>query len=357
MGEFLRPVRSKLIMAVLLCSAQAAFAQQQCADDTQLFGYLTGGDARTSGARIARYWKENLAPQDMTADERAAVASAVVVFEDQESSAEEVADLLAAGVVEVWANLISREQYVAEFLAEARNRSSAGSWSSILQAAQFMQNRVDDLYGAAGSRERPDNVHRMWWWDSHIRNLMAERKIDEIVALPDGQWLWNQYLLTRKSAIACSMDVDATRQEPVPQASDQGLSDEEKIALGIAAAIALWAVLGGSNSGESDGVSGDDSSSSGGTGSGNQSVPACGRDFKITPSKMPCGNRWAPRGNWPEPYWCYTDFNMQLGGVQGVTYCTDGAGVWQRSRMTDPCSGAKGWCDNYGMGPLPGFFR
>lgn len=119
----------------------------------------------------------------------------------------------------------------------------------------------------------------------------------------------------------------------------------------LAAGLAVIAVLAGAvAASETTGVpAGHDTAA--------QAAPACGQEYWIEPSKMPCGTLWRAQGQWPEEYWCYTDYNMQLGGTRGVTYCTNGASVWERSSLTDPCSGAEGWCDNYGVGPRAGFFQ
>lgn len=75
-----------------------------------------------------------------------------------------------------------------------------------------------------------------------------------------------------------------------------------------------------------------------------ESQPACGQEFGISPSQMPCGSRYRPMGNWEAKYWCYTDFRFDSRGQTGETWCTDGVGFWRRDGFLDPCSGKEGWC-------------
>jgi hypothetical protein len=144
----------------------------------------------------------------------------------------------------------------------------------------------------------------------------------------------------------------------------QGPSAAEDVDLLPLAVLALGiAALGLAMSGEpADSATGEASQAReerliGDTGSSAEAAPTCGQEFRIAPASMPCGNLWAPRSEWSEELWCYTDYNMQIGGREGVTYCTDGGGVWERSAMSDPGNGAEVWCDNYGMGPRRGFLQ
>lgn len=74
-------------------------------------------------------------------------------------------------------------------------------------------------------------------------------------------------------------------------------------------------------------------------------APACRTEYRITPSSMPCGDRWQPVGKWPAKFWCYMDYNFQIGGEPGVTYCTDGRLRSQISSIFNKCKGAEGWCN------------
>lgn len=75
-------------------------------------------------------------------------------------------------------------------------------------------------------------------------------------------------------------------------------------------------------------------------------APACGREFQISPSRRPCGNRWQPSGSWPAELWCYTDFSFQVGGNPGATFCTNGRGDgWQMTGILNRCAGVEGWCN------------
>jgi len=75
--------------------------------------------------------------------------------------------------------------------------------------------------------------------------------------------------------------------------------------------------------------------------------PPCGREFDIKPARRPCGKQWAPDGQWPKKYWCYTDYSRTTGeyvGAPNVTFCTDGYGTWQRTGLFDRCMAVEGWC-------------
>jgi hypothetical protein len=125
---------------------------------------------------------------------------------------------------------------------------------------------------------------------------------------------------------------------PPPKSADEGLSTGAKVGLGIAAAAVLLALAAA--------AAGDDDPAGGNGATGAQTAPPCGQEYWIKPSKMPCGSQWKPRGQWPKRYWCYTDYNMEIHGSSGVTYCTNGAGVWERSALLDRCNGVEGWCNS-----------
>ena len=127
-----------------------------------------------------------------------------------------------------------------------------------------------------------------------------------------------------------------------PEPKEQELSTGAKIAIGvgiIAGAAILLDALNPSNTG--DAAVGSRSQGS----NGQVKVSPCRQEINIFPARMPCGGYLSVSGQWKAKYWCYTNMDMvDSSGKAGVTYCTDGSGVWQRNRLTDPCKDKEGWC-------------
>ena len=81
----------------------------------------------------------------------------------------------------------------------AINRESAG-----VEDEWIGRNRLDDFHGAAGRRDPPDDVSQMWLWDSYIRGKAAAAEIGKLSSLRDGEAYWGDYVMGRRTAIACA---------------------------------------------------------------------------------------------------------------------------------------------------------
>lgn len=195
-----------LVCAVVLLPGVAR-AQRQCDGGEKLTAYLAGATDGPTASAIADVWVNGAVPNDFDAVSVAALRDAIEAFERQRPPANRAADI-AAGDWSGWrADLMSREEFVRGFLDEVGRRSeSQGEYAAILQAAQAMRNRLDDMYGAAGQRDRPEDPYAMWLWDQHMRLPGAEDELARLKSLPDGEWLWGEYTMGRKTAIACALD-------------------------------------------------------------------------------------------------------------------------------------------------------
>jgi hypothetical protein len=199
-----------LLLCVFVLLPGAALAQQRCNGGGQLVNYLTGKIHSPAPSDISGTWVAQAVEPDVNPAAVAALREAIEAFESKRPSAEEAAEI-AAGDWSGWrAGLMSRDDFVRGFLAEVARRAEAqGDYGAVLEAAQAMRNRLDDLYGAAGSRQPPDDPFAMWLWDQHMRMPAAAEAVARLTALPDGEWLWNRYLMGRKTAIACALDTIA----------------------------------------------------------------------------------------------------------------------------------------------------
>ena len=154
----------------------------------------------------------------------------IVAFEKPRQSAQNAANLLAGEWNDWRAKYMTRDQYIRQFLAEAESRHKKlgiSSYGAVLQAAQAMLNRLDNLHGAAGSRDAADDPYQMWSWDSYIRRKAADTEIKTLISMRDGEAYLNEYLITRKTTIKCVAgkfikdDSQATRLTATPNPPTQ----------------------------------------------------------------------------------------------------------------------------------------
>jgi hypothetical protein len=240
-----------LMLCVPLLLPAAALAQERCDGGGQIVSYLAGTTDSPAPAEISRTWVGRAVKPDVDPTAVTALRRAIEAFEGRRPSAEEAAEI-AAGDWSGWrAGLMPRDDFVRGFLAEvARRAASQGEYAASLQAAQAMRNRLDDLYGAAGSRQPPEDPSAMWLWDQHMRTPGAADAVDRLTSLPDGEWLWNRYLIGRKTAIACALDaIDAPTQsaesnnpkpEGKPTATSYWVPSADEIKVATERAIAAY---------------------------------------------------------------------------------------------------------------------
>lgn len=196
-----------LTLCAVVLIPGAALAQRRCDGGGQLTSYVSGTIDGPAPSAIAEGWVKGGVPRNADPASVETLRVAIEAFEGQRPSAERAADI-AAGDWTGWrAELMSRDQFVRGFLDEVGRRAGTqGNYAAILQAAQAMRNRLDDMYGAAGSRDRPEDPYVMWLWDLNLRQPGAAKEIARLKALPDGEWLWSRYTIGRKTAIACALD-------------------------------------------------------------------------------------------------------------------------------------------------------
>lgn len=200
----------KTLFFLVLCAVtlipDATLAQRRCDGGGKLTSYVSGAIDGPAPAAIAEAWMKGGVPRDADPATVSALREAIEAFERQRPSGERAAEI-AAGDWTGWrAKLMSRDEFVRGFLDEVRRRAGSGEYAAILQAAQAMRNRLDNMYGAAGTRDRPEDPYVMWLWDLHLRLPGAAKEIARLKALPDGEWLWGRYTIGRKTAIACALD-------------------------------------------------------------------------------------------------------------------------------------------------------
>ena len=202
-----------------------AFAQLRCDGGGKLTAYLSGTLDGPAPSAIANVWVNGAVPDDLDPTSVATLREAIGAFERQRPSAEEAAEI-AAGDWTGWrASLMSRDEFVRGFLEEvARRAGTHGDYAAILQAAQAMRNRLDDMHGAAGLRDRPEDPYAMWLWDLNMRLPGAGDEIARLKALPHGEWLWGRYTMGRKTAIACALD-DMSAMTMLAATVDRSLFD------------------------------------------------------------------------------------------------------------------------------------
>jgi len=196
-----------LILCTVILVPTAALAQRRCDGGGKLPAYLSGSIDGPRPSAIAEVWVKGAVPGDVDPASVVALRAAIEAFERQLLSADQAATI-AAGDWTGWrAKLMSRDEFISGFLDEVRRRAgSQGEYAAILQAAEAMRNRLDDMNGAAGARGRPEDPSAMWLWDLTMRKPAAKDQVSLLLSLPDGKWLWNRYLMGRKVAIACALD-------------------------------------------------------------------------------------------------------------------------------------------------------
>lgn len=129
----------------------------------------------------------------------------IVSFENNRVLPAEAADLIAGKWNDWRSKHMSRAAFVNAFLAEVARRRKAGVpvYGAVLQAAQALINRLDDLSGAAGGRDRPEDQFRMRIWDSYIRRLATAGEISALTGSRDGRGYWDDYIGDRTETIRC----------------------------------------------------------------------------------------------------------------------------------------------------------
>lgn len=196
-----------LFLSGIVLIPESAFAQRRCDGGGNLTAYVSGSSDGPPPSAIAEVWVKGGVPKDIDPESVTGLREAIEAFERQRPSAESAAEI-AAGDWTGWrAKLMSRDEFIQGFLDEVSRRvGTQAEYAAILQAAQAMRNRLDDLHGAAGGRDRPEDPHAMWLWDLHLRSPGAADEIARLYELPDGQWLWGRYKMGRRTAIACAFD-------------------------------------------------------------------------------------------------------------------------------------------------------
>lgn len=129
----------------------------------------------------------------------------IMVFEGTRQSARQAAELMAGDWSDWRAKHMSRDDFIRQYQAEAEKLQNQGlaPYGAVLQSAQYMRNRLDDLHGAAGFRDPIDDLAQMWMWDSWIRQKAADVEVQKLKASTEGYGYLNDYLLARKSTIKC----------------------------------------------------------------------------------------------------------------------------------------------------------
>lgn len=130
----------------------------------------------------------------------------IVELEKERQSPENAAKLIAGEWNDWRADHMKQEEFIEQFVSEARSRQQKNGtpiYGATLQAAQSMRNRLDDLHDAAGSRDPAEDLYQMWLWDSYIRQKAADIEIGKLRSMRDGEAYLNEYLINRKATIKC----------------------------------------------------------------------------------------------------------------------------------------------------------
>lgn len=240
-----RVVLPAALLALMLAPAALA-AAKNCPDSPAKEGYLTQAVAGMSPEAIAdafidsylldkvdepvrRFWTETreregtlenlLQAWDGSASEKSAAAqqakplgaarlvrAAIIAYEQRRIADARQAATLLAGEWRDWrGEHMSRDQFIAALAAEADKRKREGktAYEAVLQAAQVMLNRLDNMHGAAGRRPHPDDRDRMWRWDFEIRKGAAREEVAALEAFEHGDILWLMFLQARKTVLRC----------------------------------------------------------------------------------------------------------------------------------------------------------
>ncbi len=130
----------------------------------------------------------------------------IIEFEKKRQSPENAAKLIAGEWNDWRAKYMKQEEFIDQFVSEAKSRQQKNgipSYGATLQAAQSMRNRLDNLHDAAGSRDPAEDLYQMWLWDSYIRQKAADIEIGKLRSMRDGEAYLNEYLIKRKATIKC----------------------------------------------------------------------------------------------------------------------------------------------------------
>lgn len=130
----------------------------------------------------------------------------IIAFEAAREAPESAAELLAGDWNDWRAEHMTREAFVQSFLGEVSARIGTGvpEYGATLQAAQATRNRLDDMHGAAGLRNPPDDVNEMWLWDLYLRGKAVVGEVAALRAMRDGVAYWNEYVIGRRTTIRCT---------------------------------------------------------------------------------------------------------------------------------------------------------
>lgn len=201
---------------MILCAVlvpETTVAQRRCDGGGQLTNYLLGTSDGPAPSAVADVWLNGAVPKDVDRTSLAALREAIEAFERQRPRAAQAAEIASGDWVGWRAALMSRDDFVHGFFDEVGRRARRqDDYAAILQAAQAMRNKLDNMHGAAGIRERLEVPSVMWLWDLHLRTPGAEEELNRLNKLPDEQWLWGRYSMGRKTAIACALDDMSTQK-------------------------------------------------------------------------------------------------------------------------------------------------
>lgn len=212
-----------------------AFAERACDGGAALDEYLDGGLEGPKASAIAEFWLKEGAPIDISSTDAEVLRKAITSVESSRLSAQETAEAIAGEWTDWRSKLMTREEFIDGFLQEVtRRKTTLSEHRSILQAAQAMLNRLDDLSGAAGQRPYPEDPYLMWRWDLSVRTTGAMDEVMAVYSLPDGNRYWEDYMTYRKWAIACAID-DMAGQSPLVAMMDASLFKRPEIVLELVA--------------------------------------------------------------------------------------------------------------------------
>jgi len=168
-------------------------------------------EAVVAGWNASRVAKNAVTDRRLFVETLRQLHATIEAFERARQTPEAAGEAIAGEWNDWRGSHMTRAEFIRRFLAEVASRHDRGVplYGAVLQAAQAMRNRLDDLHGAAGLRDAPDNPFQMWMWDSYIRRQAAADEIARLRSMRDGEAYWNEYLVARRNTIRC---VAARRQ-------------------------------------------------------------------------------------------------------------------------------------------------
>jgi hypothetical protein len=186
--------------------------------------YLNEAVLPKSDENIQRFWKEFatsdkdvaslVATWNASPDAKKAVVdqtklietlrqlrATIIAFEDAREPPEKVAEFFAAQRL----SREGREELTRQFLTEVSDRRKNGVpiYGATLQAAQAIQNHLDELAGSGARPLQPEDTYRMWWWDAYLRQKFVSAKVETLLAMGNGKAYLNDYLIIRTTTIKC----------------------------------------------------------------------------------------------------------------------------------------------------------